>query len=149
MYIYINIIYIYISHLEGEQLNNLIFLGGLRSTIWLLTTYEFWDDPPSIPTKHIIATVRPIVLVQDFVHHPYSSIPSAYLEDHPSTLPETKKKRTCQVAPSQKERIIFQPSMFGFENVSFREGIQPDLMKLPQVHRLWLDLYNIYIYLEL
>ena len=31
--------------------------------------------------------------------------------------------RTCQVVPSQKERIVFQPSIFRCENVSFREAI--------------------------
>ena len=29
--------------------------------------------------------------------------------------------RTCQVAPSQKETIVFQPSIWRCENVSFRE----------------------------
>ena len=38
------------------------------------------------------------------------------------SLPQINIIRTWKYQPSQKETIVFQPSIFRCENVSFREG---------------------------
>ena len=59
-------------------------------------------------------------------------------------------KITANIAPengpSQKERIVFQASIFGCENVSFREGISKKICWLP-VSRVISKARCLYIYI--
>ena len=48
---------------------------------------------------------------------------TSMVDEHNGTLPKTNSLPPLKIRPSQKERIIFHPSIFRCENVSFvREG---------------------------
>ena len=79
-----------------------------------------WKFPPSKNTGKFFQRNNPKKNPTKIHHWTPKSLPKT---PKSYTLPETNSKRPLKIRPSQKERIIFQPSMFSCENVKLREGI--------------------------
>ena len=108
-------IYIYLSYtLNGSYIPP---GGGFNPSQKYLSN---WSISPSKGEhfkkwNHHLVPIYPIYPIYPVVDNPFIMV---YLY----SLPQINIIRTWKYQPSQKETIVFQPSIFRCENVSFREG---------------------------